>query len=158
MAEVPFNAVSSSRREIKIVAQVVNRLLDRDKPLLPAYISLNEIRQIFEKVQGWTFFVLWVLFFWIPSQLLTASILHIQCRFKTSCSKFSMFYFLEQVPREYVKLSFKSELFFLLVCSVPFCYRTRDVLQKPVRLILKLNVHPWKRIRLSGHYQNQWRN
>ena len=56
MAEVPFNAVSSSRREIKIVAQVVNRLLDRDKPLLPAYISLNEIRQIFEKVQGWTFF------------------------------------------------------------------------------------------------------
>merc|ERR1712106_124818 len=44
MAEVPFNAVSSSRREIKIVAQVVNRLLDRDKPLLPAYISLNEIR------------------------------------------------------------------------------------------------------------------
>ena len=51
MAEVPFNAVSSSRREIKIVAQVVNRLLDRDKPLLPAYISLNEIRQIFEKVK-----------------------------------------------------------------------------------------------------------
>ena len=40
---------SSSRREIRIVAQVIERLLDRERPLLPAYISLNEIRQVFER-------------------------------------------------------------------------------------------------------------
>ena len=41
--------ISSSRREIMVVARVIDRLLDRERPLLPAYISLNEIRQIFER-------------------------------------------------------------------------------------------------------------
>ena len=44
-----FILYSSSRREVKIIAQVIDRLLDRDKPLLPAYISLNEIKQIFDR-------------------------------------------------------------------------------------------------------------
>ena len=45
--DLPPSGTSRYRREIKALTAVIDRLLDRDNPLLPAYISLNEIRQIF---------------------------------------------------------------------------------------------------------------
>ena len=45
--DLPTQGISGCRREIMSLTRVINRLLDREAPLLPAYISLNEIRQIF---------------------------------------------------------------------------------------------------------------
>ena len=47
ISDLPPTGTSAARREIKAMSRVIDRLLDREAPLLPAYISLNEIRQIF---------------------------------------------------------------------------------------------------------------